>query len=472
MERKEISPDEGEGSAGMKAWDGRFLKQTDRLMERFNRSLDVDRQLAEEDIRGSMAWAQALRRAGVLSKRENGLIQSGLRRILSDYQIGKVRFLQSDEDIHMALERLLVQKIGTVGEKLHTGRSRNDQVVTDVRMHVMRRIKELRRQLNNLQKAVLVRAEKDVKVIAPAFTHLQQAQPIILSHYWLSFFFALEREKTRFDHAADAADVLPLGSGAVSGSGFKINRNLLAKNLGFSRITENSIDGVAARDFILELLSCCASAAVLLSRYAEDLIIWSSREFGFVELDDSWSTGSSMMPQKKNPDSLELIRGKAGRFIGNYTRFAATLKGVGLAYYKDLQEDKEPLFDSLDQLMLCLAVFEKVIATLTVNADRIKADLDPFLLATDLADYLVSKGMAFRQAHKLVGKIVACCLESGASLSSLTVEQLREFSPLFGKDALRVFKWENAISRRDIEGGTGLNSVKKQIEKAKKLVLK
>jgi argininosuccinate lyase len=315
----------------------------------------------------------------------------------------------------------------------------------------------------------LSRAKKDVTTIAPAFTHLQQAQPILLSQYWLSFLFALEREKARFADAKQCADLMPLGSGAVAGSGFPVDRNFLAKKLGFTKISDNSMDGVASRDFVLQALACCASCGVLLSRYAEDLIIWSSREFSFVELDDAWSTGSSMMPQKKNPDSLELVRGKAGRFVGNHTRFATTLKGVGLAYYKDLQEDKEPLFDSLAQIQLVLEVFANVIATLSVNAEAIKKDLDPLLFATDLADYLVKKGMPFRQAHKVVGKIVACCLDSGASLAGLSTEQLREFSPLFGKDAMRVFKWENAIERRSVAGGTGTASVRRQIEKAEKL---
>jgi argininosuccinate lyase len=370
----------------------------------------------------------------------------------------------------MAVERLLVEKIGAVGEKLHTGRSRNDQVITDVRLYVMRHIAEIRMRIVNLQKALLHRAEKDIKIIAPAFTHLQQAQPILLSHYWLSLIFALEREKERFANAAKCADLMSLGSGAVAGSGFPVDRGLIAKCLGFSKISENSIDGVASRDFILETLSSCVSTILLLSRYAEDLIIWSSKEFGFVELDDAWSTGSSMMPQKKNPDSLELVRGKAARFIANYTRLATTLKGVGLAYYKDLQEDKEPLFDSLRQLDIICDVFSNIVLTLSVKAYTIKNDLDPLLFATDVADYLVSKGMPFRQAHKVVGRIVGDCIARKTSFANLTVAQLRQYSGLFSNDVMKVFKWESSIAHRNIEGGTGLASVKKQIQKAKKLV--
>jgi argininosuccinate lyase len=454
----------------MKMWDGRFAKPTATLMDRFNRSLPVDAALCREDIEGSTAWAAALKKARVLSGREYAALVRGLASLLADWQKGTIRFRSSDEDIHMAIERLLAEKTGAAGEKLHTGRSRNDQVATDTRLFTMRRINGITALIAALQKALLSRAKADIKIIAPAFTHLQQAQPIILSHYWLSLLFALEREKKRFTQARQCADLMPLGSGAVAGCGFPVDRQLLAKRLGFKRISENSIDGVAGRDFVLQALACCASCGVVLSRYAEDLIVWSSREFAFVELDDAWSTGSSMMPQKKNPDSLELVRGKAGRFVGNHTRFATTLKGVGLAYCKDLQEDKEPLFDSLEQLSIVLDVFARVIATLTVNRAAIAADLDPLLLATDLADYLVSKGMPFRQAHRTVGKIVACCVESGAKLTKFTVDQLREFSPLFGRDALQVFKWENAVARRSVPGGTSPASVAKQIWQAEKMV--
>jgi argininosuccinate lyase len=454
----------------MKLWDGRFSKPSDSLLDRFNGSLPVDAAMYREDVEGSLAWAEALEKAGVLSRRERAAISRGLASILDECKNGTVRFLASDEDVHMAVERLLVKKIGAAGEKLHTGRSRNDQVATDTRLYTMRRIDEIGALVAGVQRALLSRARADAKIIAPAYTHLQQAQPIVLSQYWLSLLFALEREKTRFAEAGRCADLMPLGSGAVAGSGFPVDRLLLAKRLGFSAVSDNSVDGVASRDFALQALSCCASCGVLLSRYAEDLIIWSSKEFSFVELDDAWSTGSSMMPQKKNPDSLELVRGKAGRFIGNFTRFAATLKGVGLAYYKDLQEDKEPLFDSLGQMALVLDVFGRVASTLTVDADAVSRALDPLLLATDLADYLVSKGLPFRQAHRVVGKIVGCAVASGAKLSNFTVAQLREFSPLFGRDALDVFTWENSVGRRSVLGGTAPSSVARQIAKAEKLI--
>jgi len=454
----------------MKMWDGRFTKPSDKLMEEFNNSLPVDKQLIVEDIEGSIAWAQALAQAKILSVKELGAITAGLKKILADYQNGKIAFVQHDEDIHMAVERLLVDKIGKTGEKLHTGRSRNDQVVTDLRLHVMRRIAQIHARITGLQKVLLCRAETDIKVIVPAYTHLQQAQPIVLSHYWLSFLFALEREKIRFANAADCADIMPLGSGAVAGTGFAINREALAETLGFATVSDNSIDAVSSRDFVLETLAACVSTAIVLSRHAEDLIIWSSKEFSFVELDDAWSTGSSMMPQKKNPDSLELIRGKTGRFIGNYTRLATTLKGIGLAYYKDLQEDKEPLFDSLYQLELVCEVFTNVIATLAVHEDKIRKNLDPLLLATDLADYLVSKSMPFREAHKVVGKIVGDCIKNKTPLTSLSVSDLSRYSGLFTKEVTKVFTWEHAIAHRSASGGTGIESVKQQLRKAKKIV--
>ena len=455
----------------MKMWDGRFIKPSDSVMEHLNNSLSVDKILIEEDIAGSIAWAAQLFKCGVLSQSEHESVVSGLEAILKDHHGGLVRFNDSDEDIHMAIERLLVEKIGEPGSKLHTGRSRNDQVVTDVRLFVKKSCVNLRRLIHDVQKALLTRAETDLGVIMPGYTHMQQAQPILLSHYWLSFFFCLQREKMRFANSMTAADDCPLGSGAIAGTGFNVDRTELAKALGFSKPCSNSIDAVASRDFILEMLYCCSSLAVACSRYGEDLIVWSTKEFGFIELDDAWSTGSSMMPQKKNPDSLELIRAKAGRCIGNYTGFAATLKSVGLAYCKDLQEDKEPLFDSIAQMEMVCGVLAKVIETLTVRADVMKGDLDPFLLATDLADYLVTRSMPFRHAHKVVGKIVAYCIDSKRDLQSLSVDELKGFSELFEPGVLEVFKWQNALAHRNVSGGTGSDSVKDQIEQARRLLL-
>jgi len=454
----------------MKMWDGRFSKASDKLMEQFHNSLPFDRTLIEEDITGSIAWAKALAGTGIFSSGEFEQVRTALESILEDYRNGKIEFLPQDEDIHMAVERVLIERIGDLGARLHTGRSRNDQVATDTRLYTKKAIEQIIEAVSDLQKSLLGRAEKDADIIMPGFTHLQQAQPILLAHYWLSLFFLLEREKSRLHHARLSTDIMPLGSGALAGSGFNVDRGKLAEDLGFASASLNSIDAVSSRDFLLETLSSIASLSIHLSRYAEDLIIWSSREFGFVELDDAWSTGSSMMPQKKNPDSLELIRGKSGRFIGNYTRFATTLKGVGLTYYKDLQEDKEPLFDSVNQILLVLNVMSQVIATLSIRRERMKGDLDPFLLATELADYLARKGMPFRQAHKVVGRIVAFCVESGSPLTTLSLEKLRTFSDLFEDDVTEVFSFEGSISRRLVAGGTGRESVCRQIETARKLL--
>ncbi|MBN1309191.1 MAG: argininosuccinate lyase [Chitinispirillaceae bacterium] len=456
----------------MKMWDGRFAKPSDSLMEQFHNSISFDQTLIDEDIACSTAWAGALERIGIFTRKEAATVTAALAAIGKDYRKGKITFSPHDEDIHMAIERMLVERVGEAGARLHTGRSRNDQTATDLRLFIKKRLLDLHNEVIELQQALVYRAETDLDVIMPGFTHLQQAQPILLSHYWLSFFFLLDRDKKRIGNASVAADTLPLGSGAIAGSGFDVDRAGLAETLGFTDISDNSIDAVASRDYVLDALAACASLGVSMSRYAEDLIIFSSREFGFIEIDDAWSTGSSMMPQKKNPDSLELIRGKCGRFIGNYTRMAATLKGVGLAYYKDLQEDKEPLFDSVSQTEIVLRVFTRVIATLSVRRKRIADDLHPFLFATDLADYLVRKGAPFRKAHRTVGRIIGHCLERNIALTSISVDELRGFSDLFCDDAMKLFSWEGAIAARSICGGTGRGSVKAQISKAKKLLRK
>jgi argininosuccinate lyase len=472
MERQENPSDERKGDRPMKMWDGRFNKPSDRLMEAFHSSLPFDKTLLEEDIAGSAAWSRALKSAGILSAGELAKIEKGLRRIADAGKKNALAFLPTDEDIHMAVERLLTDTIGTAGAKLHTGRSRNDQVATDVRLYVKKSLSAIIESLTLLQKALLARAEKERDVIVPAYTHLQRAQPVLLAHYWLSFLFALERDKDRIAHARATADECPLGAGAVAGTGFAIDRARLAADLGFSRPMHNSIDAVASRDYLIEALSAIASIGITLSRYAEDLIVWSSKEFGIIELDDAWSSGSSMMPQKKNPDSLELIRGKCGRFIGNYTRLAVTVKGVGLAYFKDLQEDKEPLFDSVANIRITLAVFTQIVATLAVHRTAAAALLDPLLLATDLADYLVVKGVPFRQAHKAVGRVVAHCMEKKCAISKLPMALLQSFHPLFGRDAAKVFSWERALAHREVLGGTGRKSVARQIACAKRLLLK
>lgn len=453
-----------------KMWDGRFSKPSAKLMEAFNNSLPIDKIFIEEDIAGSKAWSLALEKVGVLTADERTEIHRGLDTLLEKYRAGTLQFSDSDEDIHMAVERLLGEEIGETAAKLHTGRSRNDQVATDFRLYTKNRLSEIKVVLKELQKALLFRAEEDKDVIIPGYTHYQQAQPVSMAHYWLSFLFLLEREQVRLTNAINGADTMPLGSGAIAGSGFQMDRELLAKELGFSAITDNSMDGVAARDFVLEALGAIASLGLSISRYAEDLIVWSTREFGYIELDDAWSTGSSMMPQKKNPDSLELIRGKSGRLVGNYTRFATTIKGIGLTYFKDLQEDKEPFIDSDEQIRLIMEVLTQVLISLEVKRETISGALDPFLLATDLADYLVRKGLPFRQSHHVVGAIVGHCVSSKTELNTLTLAQLQDFSPLFEKDVLSLFDWETALNGRDIPGGTGPTSIARQLETAKTLI--
>jgi argininosuccinate lyase len=453
-----------------KMWDGRFSKPTAELMEEFNNSLNVDKAFIREDILGSIAWANALSGAKVLTQNECETIKAGLENILKKHERGEIQFLKSDEDVHMAVERLLGLEIGDTAKKLHTGRSRNDQVATDFRLFVKNRNASILNDLRAFMQSVYNRAVKDRETIIAGYTHYQQAQPVLLAHYWLSLFFIMEREYKKLQNTIANADISPLGSGAIAGCGFAIDREELARNLGFGEATKNSIDAVASRDFVLDSLHNLASIGISLSRYAEDLIVWSTKEFGYVELDDAWSTGSSMMPQKKNPDSLELIRGKTGRLIGNYTRFAATLKGIGLSYFKDLQEDKEPLIDSLKTVETTLRVFANVLDTITINEKTIEKSLDPFLLATDVADYLVKKEMPFRQAHGVVGKIVAYCVEMDKKFNALTVDELKEFSPLFKEDVLEFFDYENALKHRDVYGATGKASVEKQLKLAKEFL--
>ncbi len=454
----------------MKLWEGRFSAGAhSRIMDEFNDSLPVDRYLIEEDLDTNRAWVATLHHAGLITDDEKSRICKGLDDIRNDYRKNGLSILPDDEDIHTAIEHLLIDKTGESAKKIHTGRSRNDQVCCDFRLYVKKSCTLLHDTLTLLQRALVTRAERDREIISAGYTHLQQAQPILLAHYWLSFFFALQREKERIRNAFVHADISPLGAGALAGSGFDLDRRFCAKLLGFSRISENSIDAVSSRDFALELCASLSSLAIVLSRYAEDLIIWSSREFGLIELSDAWSTGSSMMPQKKNPDSLELMRGKSARFIANHTRLATTLKGIGLAYYKDLQEDKEPVFDSVSQMQRMLGVFTGVIDTLQVRGTRVRNNLDSYMLATDIADYLVDKGIRFRESHHISGRIVSYCLDNDCPLTSLSLSQLRKFSSAFEEDIATVLQWDHAISHRDVAGGTGHKSVDAQLEKARSL---
>lgn len=445
-------------------WGGRFSGETDALMRQFQDSISFDVRLWQADIDGSMAYARALARAGVLTEEESDVIQDGLDAVRAEFAQQQFQIKPGDEDIHSAVERRLKELIGEVAGKLHTGRSRNDQVATDTRLWLKRNIATLRQHLTGLQDAIIATAQEHLNVIMPGYTHLQQAQPVRFSHWLLSYGWQFQRDKDRLDDLTVRVDVLPLGSAAMAGNPFPIDRLALARDLGFAAVSSNSMDAVADRDYLLEFLSWAAIAQVHLSRLAEDLIIYSSREFGFVELDDAYTTGSSIMPQKKNPDSLELIRGKSGRVIGAMTGLFVTLKGQPSTYNKDSQEDKEPLFDTVDTLTMTLPIAAGVIRTLKVNPSRIYDKMDSTMLATELADYLAQKGMPFRQAHHLVGQIVQQSIELEQPLNSFPLAAYQKFSPLFERDIHTWLTFNRAADRRNGIGGTGEGSVLEQID--------
>lgn len=451
-------------------WGGRFSRPTDPLMRRFNNSIYFDIRLWEADLDGSVAYAKALARAGVITAEEAGILQAGLDDIRAEFAEDRFQIQPGDEDIHTAVERRLGELVGAVAGKLHTGRSRNDQVATDTRLWLKRQITALRSHLVELQQAILAQAEAHPDVVMPGYTHLQQAQPVRFAHWLLSYGWMLQRDKERLDDLTPRVDVLPLGSGALSGNPLGIDRQFLAGELGFAAISPNSMDAVADRDYLLEFLSWAAILQVHLSRLAEDLIIYSSREFGFVELDDAFATGSSLMPQKKNPDSLELVRGKTGRVVGALTGLLTTLKGQPSTYNKDSQEDKEPLFDTVDTLGMTLPVMAGVIRTLRPNPAVMYEAMDSAMLATELADYLAAKGMPFRQAHHLVGQIVQQAIALDQPLSSFPLAAFKQFSSLFDRDVHEWLTFTRAADRRNSPGGTGKAAVQGQLEALRLLV--
>ncbi len=450
----------------MKLWGGRFSERLDPLAAEFNASLPFDEQLAEVDVRGSLAWARALERAGVMTGEETDQLCSGLQRIWSEVHSQRFVFAASDEDIHTAIERRLGEIVGSVAGKLHTGRSRNDQVATDFRLWTMETIDSIDAHLHNLQTALVARAEADFGIVMPGYTHLQHAQPILLSHWWLSHFWPLARDRERLVQLRARTAVLQLGAGALAGTSFPIDRDRLARDLGFGAVSPNSLDAVSDRDFAVEFLFVAALVAVHLSRLSEALIIFTTTEFGFIELADAFSTGSSLMPQKKNPDTLELTRGKAGRLIGHLTGLLATLKGLPSAYDKDLQEDKTPVFDAAETLARMIPVMTGLLGSLTVHADRMQAALDPNLLATDLADYLVERGVPFREAHRLVGQAVRRAIDLGVRLDRLPLTELQAISPVFAQDISKVFDVAASVARRKVSGGTGHEAVQVQLAQA------
>jgi argininosuccinate lyase len=451
-----------------KLWGGRFAKQTDSLVHQFNASISFDARLYDEDITGSIAWANGLVKVAILTKAEAETIIAGLEQVRAEFAAGSFEFAPDDEDVHTAVERRMTEIVGPVGGKLHTGRSRNDQVATDFRLWVMRACDEVQNWLADLQQALIASAEANLNLPMPGYTHLQHAQPVTWGHWALAHFWPLVRDSKRFEQVQAQAAVLPLGNGALAGTAFPIDRPALAEALGFASITQNSLDGVSDRDFVADFLYAAAILGLHLSRLSEQLILFSSSEFGFVRLDDGYSTGSSLMPQKKNPDTLELTRGKSGRLIGNLMGLLTTLKGLPSSYDKDLQEDKEPVFDAFDTLGMAVPVMTGLINTLNLRPERMAAQLEPSLLATDLADYLVKKGMPFRQAHGVVGQVVALAEEEGVAITAVTLPQLQSISDYFGEDVTAVFQIKSALENRSVTGGTAVKALKKQINQAKK----
>jgi len=453
----------------MKLWGGRFEGRTDELMWQFNASIAFDQRLWAADVRGSIAYAKALARAGLIASAERDRLVEGLNTILGEFQAGTFAFRPGDEDIHTAVERRLGEMVGPVAGKLHTGRSRNDQVATDMRLYLLDEIATLQSLLGDLQTVVVDKAAAHLKAIMPGYTHLQPAQPVRFSHWLLSYFWMFQRDADRLAGVAQRTSVLPLGAAALAGHALGIDRNFLAAELGFVAVSPNSMDAVSDRDYLVEFLAWAALLQTHLSRLAEDLIIWSSPAYGFVEIADAYATGSSLMPQKKNPDALELLRGKAGRITSRLLALLMTLKGLPSTYNKDLQEDKEPVFDTIDTLQLALPVATGVIHTLAVRADRMRTALaaDDTLLATDLADHLVRKGIPFRESHHLVGQAVRRAEALGVRLRNMPLEAYQAISPAFGSDLYEVFDLEAAVERHDAVGGTARSAVEAQLAQAR-----
>jgi argininosuccinate lyase len=454
-----------------KAWSGRFSGTTDPAAERFTASLGFDRRLAAYDLEGSGAWARALTRAGLLTSAERDAILKGLAAIGREIADGTFPFRPELEDIHMNIERRLAELIGPAGGKLHTGRSRNDQIALDERLYLKDVVGQLDRGLRDTQAALVERAAGAVDAPMPGYTHLQRAQPIVLGHHLLAYVFMLQRDRERFRACRDRADVMPLGSGALAGAGFAIDREALARDLGFATVSANSLDAVSDRDYVLEFLAAAAITGVHLSRLAADLTLWATAEFGFVEFADAFATGSSIMPQKKNPDVAELIRGKSGRLSGNLVAVLTTMKGLPLAYNSDMQEDKEPFFDSADSLQAIFTVLPPLLGSLTFRTERMRqAAGEHFATATDLADYLVRQGVPFREAHEIVGRVVRHALDTGKTLTALGLDELRRFSDRFAADVTAALTVEASLRTRAVSGGTAPDAVRRALALARSFV--
>ncbi len=452
----------------MKLWGGRFHKETVFTAQDFTASIPFDRRMYKQDIEGSIAHVTMLAKQGIITDDERDQIIRGLQGIMADIEAGNFEFKVELEDIHMNVERALIERIGPVGAKVHTARSRNDQAVLDTHMYLREEMKGIMQQINDFQEVIVDAADKHMGVMMPGYTHLQRAQPLLYSFHIMVYFFRLQADFERMRDCYARVNMSPLGACALAGTSFPIDRHYTAALLGFDRVYENSMDAVSDRDFVIEFLSCCAILAMHLSRLSEELILWSSREFGFVEMDDAFSTGSSIMPQKKNSDVCELTRGKTGRVYGNLMSVLTMMKGLPMAFNSDMQEDKERLFDSIDTIKGVLAINAKMFAALKVKKERMAAAiLGDFSNATDMADYLAKKGLPFRQAHEIVGAVVLYCLEHEKNLEQLSLDELKRFSDIFEMDVLDAIRPETCVNSRRSFGGTAPEQVREQIETAR-----
>lgn len=451
-----------------KLWEGRFGKETDAGVNSFNSSIFFDKTLIEEDITGSIAHAEMLGATGIIAAEDAELIVNGLNGILADIKSGILVIDEKTEDVHTFVESVLTERIGAAGKKLHTARSRNDQVALDTRIYVKKKIVSVKNKILRLIKTLVKTAEENIGIIMPGYTHLQRAQPVAFSHYMLAYVNMFMRDKSRLEDCCKRADYLPLGSAALAGTSYPIDRFYVAEKLGFGHVCANSLDGVSDRDFVIEFIFCLSTVMMHLSRLSEEIILWNSSEFGFIELDDAFSTGSSIMPQKKNPDVAELARGKTGRVYGDLMAILTVMKGLPLAYNKDMQEDKEALFDAVDTVEICLPVVAGMIDTMTVRADNMeKAAQKGFINATDVADYLTKKGVPFRDAYKCSGALVAECIKQGKTLNELPLSEYKKFNNLFENDIYRETDIKNCAEKRTSYGGGSNQSVKIQISEIK-----
>ncbi len=452
-----------------KPWSGRFNQPTDKLVEEFTASIKFDKRLYRYDIEGSIAHCKMLAMQGLISPEEEKEIVSGLEGILGDIEAGEFDYSPDLEDIHMAVEKALIDRVGKAGEKLHTGRSRNDQVSLDMRLYLRDEVEGILDLVGVLKSSILRVAKNEINTILPGYTHLQKAQPILLSHYLLAYREMLHRDEDRLKECYDRINIMSLGSAALAGTSLPIDREYVAELLKFPKIAENSMDAVSDRDFVAELIFDASLLMMHMSRFCEDLIIWSSGEFGFVEISDSFTTGSSIMPQKKNPDVAELIRGKTGRIYGNLVSLLTVMKGLPMSYNRDMQEDKEPLFDTVDTVKGCLHILSGMVGKLKFNRERmLEAAAGGFSTATDVADYLVMKGVPFRESHGIVGRLVGYCIEKNKELPALSIEEFRKFSPGFGEDVYKYLTAEDSVNSRSSYGGTARKIVLKRIKEIEK----